>query len=82
MITRSIKGLTQYLTKIHTNFKNRQNASNKRNKQTIKKFQDICVKHQHGFMHLNEPILAKWKCCQISYLSFNVRTLSMWRDSS
>ena len=54
----AFKGLTQYLTKLHTNFKNRQNASNKSNKQTIKNCQDIRAKNQHGFMYLNDPILA------------------------
>ena len=54
----AFKGLTKYLTKIHTNFKNQENASNKSNKQTIKICQDICAKQQHGFMYLNEDILA------------------------
>ena len=40
----AFKGLTQYLTKIHINLKNQQNASNKSNKQTIKICQDICAK--------------------------------------
>ena len=38
----AFNGLTQYLTKIHTNFKNQQNASNKSNKQTINFCQDTC----------------------------------------
>ena len=40
----AFKGLTQYLTKIHINLKNQQNASNKSNKQTIKIYQYICAK--------------------------------------
>ena len=77
MRTRSIQGTNTIFNQIHTNFKNRQNASNKINKQFIKNCQYIHAKQQHGFMYLNDPILAYQKCFQISYLSFNVRTLSM-----
>ena len=56
MRTRSIQGTNTIFNQNIQKLK-KKNASNKSNKQTIKICQDIHVKHQHGFMYLNEPIL-------------------------